>query len=90
MIPTVEEEKAGWRRIKGSGGGEKEAEEEKRRWSGRGLQEIGEVEGTTDGKVQRRHQHQDCKSKKSESELDCCSLVICCVPRLGQGNRNPG
>lgn len=79
-----------WRRRKLGGGGEKGEEEAKRRWSGRGLQEISEVQGTTDRKVQLRQQHQDYKNRKSERELHCCNLVICCVPRLGKGNRNPG
>lgn len=75
-LPTVEEEKAGWRRRKGGG-------------VGGVCKKIGEVQGTTDGKVQLRQQHQDYKSRESESELHCCNLVICCV-RLGQGTSNPG
>lgn len=60
------------------------------RWSGKDLQEIGEVQSTTDGKVQLRQKHQDYKSWQSESQLPCCNLVICCVPRLDQGDSNPG
>lgn len=65
-------------------------EEEKRRWNGRDLQEIGKVQGTTDGKVQLRQQHQDYKSRESESELHCCDLVSCCVPRPVEGNSSLG